>query len=199
MKIIANIFLTIGVCFASVGAAGFHNPADTGRIEKKSEGNPDTEPKAWPLFGCGMFIIAVGGFLTRSAKSVTVNSQDAQHEHPTATAVTETLNHICISVNSIDDARERLSRSELCHEIDTLLSGYFFDLVDLREDFLQMVGFSDYVKVWDGVATGERLLARVWSIATDGYHEEALKDLPVAREHIQRASDELRKLWPQSS
>jgi hypothetical protein len=60
-------------------------------------------------------------------------------------------------------------------------------------DAVLVVGFSS-ATVREGVATAERELARVWSLATDGYLEEGLESLPLARrnlEHAQRTAAEI--------
>ena len=65
MKYFPNMLYVAGVCIAVVGGAGFHNPTETGR-----DGVTDraSETLAWPLFGGGMVMIALGGIVQRAAK-----------------------------------------------------------------------------------------------------------------------------------
>ena len=60
-------------------------------------------------------------------------------------------------------------------------------LTSKHEEIVSLVGFSAYARAWEGVATAERLLARAWSVATDGHLEEARGELPAAREWLEKA------------
>jgi hypothetical protein len=86
-----------------------------------------------------------------------------------------------------------LERSALLARIDALFSGELFDLTSRHEEVAALLGFEKYARVWDGVAAAERRLARVWSLATDGHLEEALEELPGARQAIERACAEIEK------
>ena len=50
-----------------------------------------------------------------------------------------------------------------------------------------MLGMSRYTQVWGGVAVAERLLARSWSLATDGALDEAREEIPLARAQLASA------------
>ena len=183
MKILANILYVVGVCIAVVGGAGFHNPTETGRDGVTDR---DSEALAWPLFGGGMAMIVVGGIVQRAGKRGRGIAADervsgAGDDH------LRLISTIRDAVAELDEKKHALPQQELCTEIDELLNGDFFDLVDKREALLDRLGFADYAKVWEGVATAERQLARVWSIATDGYLAQALEDLPAARANMDRA------------
>lgn len=190
MKIFANVILTIGVCLAAVGAAGFHNPAETVGGEETGR---TTEEQAWPMFIAGMVAVAIGGFVQRSGRSAVAQ---AEHEDQTRDTVTGLVTRIRATVVEIDERRNELSREEVCTRIDDLMKGDFFDLIDKREDIERQLGFTNYAKFWDGIAVCERLLWRTWSIGTDGYKEEAIAELPRARENIDHAVKELATLWP---
>ncbi len=185
MHALANILFTIGVCIAAVGAAGFHDPGETGRVE---EGLRTTESLAWPLFAGGMMVIVAGSFVQKKARAVPV-AAGADHKTVTLDAMAEILTKIRVRVVELDEKKGEITQETLCAELDDLLNGDFFDLVDAREDFLTHVGFTDFARVWESVATGERQLARVWSIATDGFLSEALLNLPPARKNLESAAD----------
>ncbi|MCH7527845.1 MAG: hypothetical protein IID39_10445 [Planctomycetes bacterium] len=192
MKIVVNVLLVIGVCVAALGAAGFHNPAETGRVKDTGR---STEVPAWPLFVAGMVLVAVGGAADRIGRGRSGGAQEHKAASARATLV-ELLARIRDRVIEIDEQKADLTGEELCRKLDDVLSGDFFDLIDKREDLVQLLGFRDYAKVWDGVATAERLLNRVWSIATDGHRVFAIQDLPQARQCLSKALDELSALWP---
>lgn len=183
MKFLPNILYVVGVCIAVVGGAGFHNPTETGR-----DGVTDraSEKLAWPLFGGGMVMIALGGVVRRAAKADST-SPDGEQTSGAGDDHMRLISTIRDTVAELDDKKNAMPQQELCARIDDLLNGAFFDLVDKREALLDRLGFADYAKVWEGVATAERQLARVWSIATDGHLAQALEDLPAARVNIDRA------------
>lgn len=187
MKYLPNFLYVMGVCIAVVGGAGFHNPTETGR---DGVADAKSETLAWPLFGGGMVVIALGGIAQRAAKTDAIGPVDES-----ASAASDEdkrlISNIRDTIVDLDDHKSTFAREDLCTRIDDLLSGDFFDLVDRREALLARLGFADYARVWEGVATAERQLARVWSIATDGYLAEALEDLPTARANIDRALKEI--------
>jgi len=186
-KYLPNALYVLGVCFAVVGGAGFHNPTATGR-----DGMTDraSETLAWPLFVGGMVVIVLGGVAQRAMKSDARASKTADGAAE-GDRDRELIMTIRDSVVALDEKKGSLERHDLCTRIDDLLKGAFFDLVDRREALLERLGFADYARVWAGVATAERQLARVWSIATDGYLAEAIEDLPAARANMDRAVKEI--------
>lgn len=97
-------------------------------------------------------------------------------------------------VATLDDEKQGLSADDIRGRIDALISGPWFDLTQRNEELMQLLGFAGYARVWEGVATAERLLARCWSMATDGHLEEGLEELPHARENIARAAGEMAAL-----
>lgn len=187
MKFLPNILYVVGVCIAVVGGAGFHDPTETGRDGVTARAN---ETLAWPLFAGGMVMIVAGGVVRRSAKPAST-SPTGEHASGTGDDHMRLISAIRDTVAELDDKKSAMSQQELCTKIDDLLNGAFFDLVDKREALLDRLGFADYAKIWDGVATAERQLARVWSIATDGYLAQALEDLPAARANMDRALREM--------
>jgi len=172
MTIIVRILLVAGFCVATVGAAGFGKP---------------TEELAWPLFGGGMVAIGLGGFLARSARAAA--HEAGGEEGSWRRRLPADLATIRDLVVAIDEQKRELPPFELRERIDALLSREYFDLTSQNEEIAAELGFSDYARVWEGVATAERLLARTWSIATDGYVEEALEELPEARRQIEQAAE----------
>jgi hypothetical protein len=70
----------------------------------------------------------------------------------------------------------------------------YFDLTTRNDELVQLIGFSDYARVWEGVATAERLLNRCWSMITDGHPEEGLEELPLARRSIEQAADRMAEI-----
>ncbi len=62
----------------------------------------------------------------------------------------------------------------------------------VRDELIQLIGFNQYARIWDGVAVAERLLARAWSMYTDGHPDEAAQELPLARTALDNAVEAMR-------
>ncbi|MBC8403670.1 MAG: hypothetical protein H8E15_00465 [Planctomycetes bacterium] len=170
MIIIGNLLLILGVCLSTVGAAGF---ADT------------LEDLSLEMFSAGILLVIIGGLTVRRA----TRSSGAGTEHLAAALgdLQLKIQTIATRVSEIDEAKEILESVDFCKQIDDLLCGEYFELGARNEEFQQLLGFSKYSKVWSGIAVCERLLARAWSIATDGHFAEAKEELPLARAEIQNS------------
>ncbi len=172
MKALSQLLIVLGFCVAAIGAAGFDRTP---------------EPEAWPLFGGGLVALAAGAFLAKQTAKAEDGAAAAQSSGR-GLEIQSKIEVIRDMVVKLDDEKEGLSPNTLCERIDSLLRNEYFDLASNNEDIAKELGFNDYARVWDGIAVGERLLARVWSISTDGFHEEALKSLPDARRNLERAA-----------
>lgn len=181
MKLIANALIVVGFCVAAIGAAGF---------DKK------IESEAIPLFACGIVALAIGAILGKAAKKSSDTTESAPQQSAEVRWQVERIRDIVIG---LDERSNELAPEQMCKEIDSLLRNEYFDLASRNEEIANTLGFTDYAKIWDGVAIAERLLARVWSISTDGHHEEALVSLPEARQHIERAATAAAQLAPGSA
>lgn len=168
MIYIGNLLLILGMCLGTVGAAGFTDPP---------------EDFAYGWFGAGILLVIAGGLTVRR----TTRSSGAGSEHLAAAVgdLQMKVQFIAQRVGEIDVAKDELSSDDFCHQIDSLLSGEYFELGARNEEYQQLLGFSKYSKVWTGIAVCERLLARAWSIATDGHFDEAKAELPLAKAEIQ--------------
>jgi len=183
VQLAGRLLLVAGICVASIGAAGFHSP--THATDHPGQ-DRSTEKLAVPLFVLGLVLICAGGLAGRAAGRFTAFNT-ADHAGAKKRDLLAHLERVRNGVVELDDQRRALTGEALRTRIDRLLSGEFFDLVARREDLLALLGFTAYAGVWDGVATAERLLARAWSLATDGSVEEARAELPLARRHLERA------------
>lgn len=171
MAILARLILVLGVCLGAIGAAGF---AET------------VEPEAWPLFVAGIVTSVIGGLLLR--REVRRRATEGAEGGLTREGLAEALGAIAREVETLDDERETLDRDAFCERIDALLTGACFELGSRNEDYARLLGPSDFAGIWEGFAVCERLLARAWSIATDGHLEEAREELSRAREPIVTAA-----------
>ena len=143
------------------------------------------EPEAVPLFAGGIVGLGIGALLLKLSQGSNGKASAGDEDSLNVRWQVERIRDIVVS---LDERSAELAPDEMCRNIDNLLRNEYFDLASRNEEIANAMGFTDYAKVWDGVAIAERCLARVWSISTDGHHDEALKSLPEARQHIERAA-----------
>lgn len=175
MKLLANLLLVLGFCVGTVGAAGFAEPR---------------ESLALPLLAIGLAGVFAGGFLVRWARRATVDDA-APGAGGRLGPFRDLLEKIRVGVEGLDREKESIPSEVFRDRIDRLLREEYFDLTSRNDELLSIVGFAGYARVWEGVATAERLLARAWSMATDGYVEEGWGEIPIAHEHLERSAKEM--------
>jgi hypothetical protein len=185
MKPLISLLLVVGFCLGTVGAAGFHTPLDAEYLET----NPDatTEPNAIAMFVAGLGAVFVGGFLARSRRKADLAERESGGSSLKARFLTQ-LTTIRDMVVELDDKKTDLSGEEIRDRIASLLANEYFDLTSESEELATALGFQEYARVWEGVATAERTLARTWSLATDGFADEGIEELPRARRHLEHST-----------
>jgi len=186
MKHLAMILVVLGVCVGALGASGFHRPMGV----EAGSGGPTRERNALTFFVAGVTSLTLGGFLVRQSR----RSGDHHAVEAEKDAARASLEAILTIVADLDRRRETESAHEIRVAIDSLMREAFFDLTSKADDLMLLLGFQDYARVWDGVATGERLLNRCWSLCTDGYEEEGLAELPLAHAALRSAAEAMRTI-----
>ncbi len=188
MKLLPNLLLVLGVCAGALGASGFHTPyaadAESGAIAR--------EEWALPLFGLGLVLLGAGGFLLRAERRALTATGGGAHTE--SRVYRDEIEAIRAMVAELDERKDELSSEELRARVDKLLAEEYFDLTRKSDQLIALVGFSEYARVWEGVATAERLLARCWSMCADGYPDEGKAELPLARASLDRAVEAAIKL-----
>lgn len=169
MRILLRIVFLLGFCAATVGAAGFATPR---------------EPEALPLLVGGLLLVAGCGFAGRRLRRAdeSVGSGAAGRAELAAA-----LQGVVAAVQAVRDDAPRLGDAELAARLDAILVPCAA-LGNRNEEFMRSLGLAEYTRVWDGFATGERLLARAWSMAADGFAEASRAEIPKACAHFERAA-----------
>lgn len=167
MVALANSILILGVCLGVIGAAGLTDPVQDG---------------AYGFFAAGMVACVAGGVLFRRATRV--GGESDAHAAAAVGDLQQRIESIARRVGSLEERMPELDGPAFCEEVNDLLAGEYFELGSRAEEFSQLLGMSRYTQVWGGVAVAERLLARAWSMATDGALDEAREEIPLARAQL---------------
>ncbi len=189
MKFAANLLILIGFCVGTLGAAGFHSPynssthglgpGEMGTVTiPADQGILDNEEYATLLFLLGLGMLIAGGFLTKAAKG-SAGLVEGDH-HAQGNALLGHLTGIEASLRELHGKASSMNSSELHQAITDVSEGPIYDLTSEFEHWTQVLGFDRYSQVWTGVASGERLVQRAWSMETDGHSEEAIAELDYA-------------------
>ena len=180
MKNFANFLVVFGVCVGALGASGFHTP---------SQGGGTRENNALTLFALGTTALAVGGYITLQGRRATAAPGVGGTGKRAILAEIEAIQAI---VTELDAKKHELGPHETNERIGALLAAEYFDLTSKSDELIQLIGFNQYARIWDGVAVAERLLARAWSMYTDGHPDEAAQELPLARAALDNAVEAMR-------
>lgn len=153
---------------------------------------PRESARKYPLLVGGLVMLIIGGVLTRRSRAL-VPADAEQGARPTAFFKNQ-IAAIRTKVTDFDARKDSLDPEELREAVGELMATEFFDLTSRHEELVALVGFTGYARVWEQVAACERLLNRYWSMATDGFHEEAVREIDYARQSIDRAHEEMQAL-----
>ncbi len=168
LSLLLRLLFLAGVGLATVGAAGFASPR---------------EPEALPFLATGLALVAVTGFLQRRARRAAgAAAGGGLSRAQLAAAVGELL----AGTRRLEADAGQLDAAGLAARLEHL-AGLCVEIGARNEDYQRLLGLRDYARIWDGFATGERLLSRAWSMSTDGFPEPARLEVPRARAHFEKS------------
>lgn len=170
MKILLRIVFVAGFCLATIGAAGFAH---------------EREPAAAPLLAAGLGLVLLTAITTRLRRD---HGGAGPGGGRNRSQLAERLAAITHEARAIEAAGPGLQAPALVERLDALLSGPCAEVGADNEEWARLLGLAEYTRIWDGFATGERLLARAWSMSADGHAGEARDLLPRIRAQFERAA-----------
>ena len=179
LRALPNLLRVSGFCIGALGAAGFSSPPET---------------YAWALLLGGLAILGAGAVLGRAVRGG--EAGDSGGGDGGRAEILAQIARIRDEVVELDEHKATLGAEELRRRIDELLIGNYFDLTSRHDEIAALLGFTDYAKVWEGVANAERMLARCWSLTTDGHYDVGVEELPFARANLVRAAEVMVAVTP---
>ena len=196
MNPLASTLIILGLCLGAFGAAGFHQPyepppadvegeppADVEAAVEGADAKPTTEKFAPHLFGVGLILLLAGGWANKGFRGDEAAEQDLDKLEAMQAQLVEVRDR----TRRLVEEGQSASDAEFCGELDSISKGPLFDLGSDAELLVTILGFQDYARLWDGIATSERLLSRAWSMTTDGHRAEGSAELPLALENLERS------------
>jgi hypothetical protein len=202
MKYAANLLILIGFCLGTLGATGFHNPALSANapkleagyavevIEGSSDEAPNREEHAMLMFLIGLGVLIGGGFMTKFANGST--GLAAEDHHAQDAALVGQLLAIESSLRELHGKAADMVSADLHQAISDMSEGPIYEVTSEFEHWTAILGFDRYSQVWTGVAAGERLVNRAWSMETDGHAKEAIEELKFAADAFAEAQEQLK-------
>ncbi|MCB9919636.1 MAG: hypothetical protein H6832_14630 [Planctomycetes bacterium] len=166
---VLRIIFILAFCLMTIGAAGF---------DKEIEG------MAWPFYLGGLAVTLATGFMLRKRDQA---DTAASSTHKTSFAsLHDAVSKIRNSVTQIERETQNADRTTILAHLDEVLTQCSM-LGARNEEYLKALGPDRYVRIWDGFATAERLLARAWSMTADGFPDDAKAEIPRALLALERA------------
>lgn len=169
MALFLRILFIAGFCLATVGAAGFTSPR---------------EPEALPFLIAGLVVVAFTGLMQkRVRRQADAAGGSGLSRAQLAAAVAEVLE----GTRRLEAEAGRLENAALGARLESL-AGRCAEIGSVNEDYIRLLGLKEYTLIWDGFASGERLLNRAWSMSMDGFPADARLELPRARAHFEKSA-----------
>lgn len=169
MQVLLRLAFLIGFCLATLGAAGFASPR---------------EPEAAWFLAIGLVLVMTIGVVQRAQRR---RSESVAAGGLTRSGLAQDLDALLTAARTLSSGAAGLTDTDLVARLEGIAVSCSA-IGTKNEEYQRLLGLKTYVRVWDGFATGERLLARAWSMAADGYVADARLELPKACAHLERAA-----------
>ena len=139
------------------------------------------------LFAVALVALGAGVAVKRSIKVVVSDEPSDAGGAAGPKELRSKLETLVADVQSLRDDAAEMDMGDLRREVEPLLSGQVYDLVEGRTVVQAAYGTSTFAAIYAPLASGERYLNRCWSAAVDGYEEEARACLDDALPLLQEA------------
>ncbi len=152
-------------------------------------------PTACPwIAGTGLLILAAGAAMLRLSRRSSASGETGTGPGGTAGEALETLAKLPAPVAELSENAADLPLDEIRDRIGEISKDYLQPIADAAPSLLLHLGSRDYAEVMSAYATGERLLHRAWSAATDNHRDECLASLSRVGEQLDESVGKLDSL-----
>lgn len=165
MKMLSNILLVVGTIVGALGGA------------QLPEAN-------WTVALAGVGILTVGAVFSRMVRRL---PSAADIAGPRPANARELLDRLCGEIDSIEAEIDSLTVDRLAEKLRVLDSEQIRPLARAVPGFLRDFGGARFAEIFGPYASGERLIGRAWSAATDRHHSEAVASFREGAARIRQA------------
>lgn len=159
-------------------------------------------PMGWKynwLFGICVIGLFTGAMLVRKAtqREIAAHSgdenQSASHESPDGILAQIRLSVDRLRADLGNAVTERERTHLIVERVGALQKKEFSDFIDARPKLIARLGLGGYAELMDRFAAAERQVNRAWSIAADGFFDEAAECLENSAHLLVEAQEKLVK------
>lgn len=137
----------------------------------------DTYPTTVAVFVIALICGIVGNVLWHGTEKTKVLAELEEHKNDANSNPVMLLQNTIPAIEKLTEKAKTLKGMELCDEVDNVLDTCVHPFTDRRKTFQDILGQANGAEVLLVVAYAERMLNRVWSASSDGYHDEAVSCL----------------------
>lgn len=168
---VAPVLLYAGLLIAMVGGAPWPHPN-------------------WLVVVAGLVVIVVGIVAKRSAEAASLDASFGE-AGASGGASEASLAELAARVKALADEVETAELASVATRVSALQEGPVTAFSATQDDFVRRHGFQAWATVMAPLATGERLLFRAWSAASDGHRGETVAAVRQALPCLEEAAEAL--------
>jgi hypothetical protein len=165
---VAPVLLYAGLLLAMVGGAPWPRPN-------------------WLVAMVGLAVIVVGIVAKRSAEAASLDAAASVSGASGAAADQAPLTDLAARVKALVEEVETAELGAIAARVSALQEGPVTTFSATQDDFVRRHGFQAWATVMAPLATGERLLFRAWSAASDGHRGETVASVKQALPFVEEA------------
>lgn len=148
-------------------------------------------PFDWTLTIIGAILLISAFFLSRGKKSGGHGGAEPTGKGTVASA-RDAVFRVAGDVKNLQARAATLAIADLAAQLDEIIKNNIQPVIESQVAVIESQGFETYARHTSPWATGERLIYRAWSAATDGHRPEALASMEESILHFEEAARE----WP---
>lgn len=148
-------------------------------------------PLNWSLTAIGAVLLMIGFFIKRG-KPAGGHGAEEKTGAGSVSAADAAMRETASKVKLLQADAARLELQQLVARLDLIIKENIQPVIDAQALIIEKQGFAKYAAHTSPWATGERLIYRAWSAATDGHRPEAIASLGESILHFEEAARE----WP---
>jgi hypothetical protein len=161
-------------------------------------GAPWPQPQ-WLLVATGLAVVGVGIALKRAAdrhdpRLAAAHGEAGPAREGSVPAASQALPEMVARARALAAEARALPLAKIAEAIEALQQAGPEQVAAAQDALVRAYTFAGYARVMTPLATGERLLYRAWSAASDGHRDEAVASLEAALPYLDEARDALATL-----